>query len=90
MVFSGYMLLSALLWFKWKGDPKKKGYVHTHYLFTLLYSINWHSNVKEVYSDKKIKMKKKKKRRKEEEEKSKKKIKGAWEGGSRGRGSMYT
>ena len=35
-------------------------------------------------------MKKKKKRRKEEEEKSKKKIKGAWEGGSRGRGSMYT
>ena len=34
------ILLSALWWPKWEGNPKKRGYMYTHSQFTVLYSRN--------------------------------------------------
>ena len=45
-------LLSALWWPNWEGNPKKRGYIYTYGWFTVLYSWNWHSNVKQIYSNK--------------------------------------
>ena len=52
-------LLSALWWPKWEGNPKKRGYIYIPMgWFTLLYSRNWHSSVKQLYSNKKKNLKK--------------------------------
>ena len=46
-------LLSALWWPKWEGNPEKRGYMYTYSWFTLLYSINYHNIVKQLYANKK-------------------------------------
>ena len=35
----------------WEANPRKKRHMYTHGWFTLLYSRNWHSSVKQLYSN---------------------------------------
>ena len=43
-------IFGALWWHKYEGNPKMSGYMYTYNLFTLLYSRNWPSSVKQLYS----------------------------------------
>ena len=47
-------LLNELWGLKWEGNPKKRGSVYAYGWFTLLYSRNWRSSVKQLYSNKNL------------------------------------
>ena len=44
--------LNVLRWPKCEVHPKKRGYMYMFSCFTLLYSRNWHTIVKQLYSNK--------------------------------------